>query len=199
MHSPAAFPLYTFPKHWHHAEAVGTTSMYGSTPTMPRASLKRRRKPKMIEFFPEPGPGEYSPGDSTLLRSPAYTVRDKLSRELDPPPFPGPGHYDIEDSTIGNWGAGMAAHVPEKPNLFLRERIEVFRRGAAAAPDRRFLHRNRRELLELREQELRGGVKAPSSPGGAAARRGSRSSGRGRPPAVASVESALPEAMYVDT
>lgn len=167
-------------------------------PSLIRRVIVCRRKPKMIEFLPEPGPGEYSPGDATLVRSPAYTVRDKLSRELDPPPYPGPGHYDVEDSTIGNWGAGMAAHVPENPNLFLRERIEVFRRGAEAATDKEFLNGNRRELLRMREQELRGGGNS-SKLGETSARTRARKQGKAKPKSPAGSASIMMQPLYVDT
>lgn len=130
----------------------------------------------MIEFLPEPGPGEYSPGDSTLQHGPAYTIRDKLSSALDPPPQPGPGHYDVDESTIGNWGAGMASRVPAKPDVSLRERIEVFRRGADDVTHREFLSENREELARLREEELRGGGAGKRA--GDAGRRKPRSAGR---------------------
>lgn len=147
----------------------------------PHVCEPSRRRPKLVEILPEPGPGEYTPGDSTLLHAPAYTLRDKLARELDPPPYPGPGHYDVEESTIGNWGAGMAAHVPEKQNVFLRERIEVFRRGAAEVTDREFLRSNREVLLRMREEGLRGGSAGARPVGaGGGGRRKARSAGQGR-------------------
>lgn len=43
---------------------------------------------------------------------------------------PGPGAYDVHDSTIGNWGAGMEAHVPQEQDTSLQERITAFARGA---------------------------------------------------------------------
>eukprot|EP00892_Ulva_mutabilis_P011590 jgi/Ulvmu1/8803/UM048_0058.1 len=167
-----------------------------------KVTIKLRRKPKMIEILPEPGPGEYSPGDATLHRSPAYTVRDKLASQLDPPPYPGPGHYDVEESTIGNWGGGMAAHVPEQPDLNLRERIDVFRRGATAATDQQFLNDNRRELLEMRAQQLRGGSAGSRPPGsgrrkgtGSKAARGAGGDSSGFPLGSVSAKSLV----YVDT
>lgn len=162
-----------------------------------------RARPKLIEFLPEPGPGEYSPGDCTLLHSPAYTIRDKLSRELDPPPYPGPGHYDVEESTIGNWGAGMAAHVPAKQDAFLWERTEVFRRGAGEVSDREFLRSNREVLLRMRAEELRGGSGGPR-PGSSrgSGRRARRGAGQGdRPASAGTVGSvaAAPPPLYLDT
>jgi Sperm-tail PG-rich repeat len=81
-----------------------------------------------------PGPGEYDM-ERKKNSSPAYTMRLKLDRELDPPPYPGPGAYDVEDSTIANWGAGMAAAYPKPIDDFLEERTAVFHRGILAAKE----------------------------------------------------------------
>jgi hypothetical protein len=103
--------------------------------------------------MPEPGPGEYSP-EKNRPYYPAYSMRLKLDHRANGPAYPGPGHYDVDSSTIGNWGAGMEAHVSPKRDIFLSERIETFRRGALHATDRKFLADNRAKVMELRKVEL---------------------------------------------
>lgn len=137
-----------------------------------------RFKDKLTESYPDPGPGEYEPQPASGRRAPKYTIRHKLAAELDPPPYPGPGNYDVESSTIGNWGAGMAAHIPESPDIFLNERIEIFRRQAAPSPEHEaFLEQNRKKLMEMRCSELAHGTpgaKVAMQPGS------SKASGKGR-------------------
>lgn len=143
-----------------------------------KCTMKFRFKDKLTESYPDPGPGEYEPQPASGRRAPKYTIRHKLAAELDPPPYPGPGNYDVESSTIGNWGAGMAAHIPESPDIFLNERIEIFRRQAAPSPEHEaFLEQNRKKLMEMRCSELAHGTpgaKVAMQPGS------SKASGKGR-------------------
>lgn len=49
----------------------------------------------------------------------------------------------------------MAAHILEPPDIFLNERIEVFRRqGDPSAEFDKFLQQNRKDLMEMRREEL---------------------------------------------
>ena len=87
--------------------------------------------------MPSPGPQDYAP-EATKPYKPAYTMRLKLDPKGLTDDNPGPGHYDIDDSTIGNWGAGMAAHIPADPDASLAERIDAFgAQRAALARERR--------------------------------------------------------------
>ena len=95
--------------------------------------------------MPDPGAGEYSP-EAHPPYKPAFSMRLKLDRELAPAEYPGPGHYDMSASTIGNWGAGMAAHQPVEKDLFLAERVEAFARGLTGSPDAQFLAANQAAL-----------------------------------------------------
>lgn len=116
--------------------------------TVPTQSRTRRYETKALDALPGPGPADYAsrPHEYT----PTYTMRLKLASELEPPPYPGPGHYDVNSGTIGNWGAGMAAHVPKKPDPFLLERIEAFARQDPTMQDE-FLQESRMKLKEMRK------------------------------------------------
>lgn len=61
----------------------------------------------------------------------------------------------------------MAVHIPESPDIFLNERIEFFRRGAAPSPEHGpFLEQNRMKLMELRRQEIGHGTPGKGSKAG---------------------------------
>ena len=140
-----------------------------------------RGKGKLTESYPDPGPGEYNPQTTNGHRAPKYTIRLKLAAELDPPPYPGPGNYDVESSTIGNWGAGMAVHIPEYPDIFLNERIEIFRRQAAPSPEHEaFLEQNRKKLMEMRRNELAHGTPSAKEAGQLGSKKPSSKGGKGR-------------------
>ena len=85
----------------------------------------------MIESLPDPGPFEYAyrPQEYT----PKYTMRLRLSSEMTPPPYPGPGKY-FDASTIGNWGAGMAVHIREEPDIFSQQHTGVHTRKFVKKP-----------------------------------------------------------------
>lgn len=146
-----------------------------------KCTMKFRGKGKLTESYPDPGPGEYNPQTTSGHRAPKYTIRLKFAAELDPPPYPGPGNYDVESSTIGNWGAGMAAHIPESPDIFLNERIEIFRRRAAPSPEYdAFLKQNRKKLMEMRSDERAHGASGAEAAGELGSKKPSSKGGKGR-------------------
>jgi Sperm-tail PG-rich repeat len=114
--------------------------------------------------MPTPGPSEYNT-DAKKPHTPAYSMRLKLDPKQAIDDNPGPGHYDIDDSTIGNWGAGMAAHQPIAPGLSLPERIEAFARSVEYPGEHKdFFRANRTRLGTLRRLEEGKLVTAPRPP-----------------------------------
>ena len=134
-------------------------------------SMLHRPATAVCATFATPGPSEYN-SEPPKPRWPGYTLRLKCEPKSSADDNPGPGHYDVNESTLGNWGAGMAAHVPVPPDASLAERIEAFARSATqpSDDDKQFFACNRKRLMALRQREQGGRVAAGGASGAGAGR-----------------------------